>query len=101
MKRKHVPSGLPYLSHVSTVLRRTYWMSANFLSLNPSQTEFLIFGLPQQLSKLNKPTIQLHNNVIFLPVNSTHNLGAIFDKNLSFAHHTSAFLHHAFTIFVT
>jgi len=36
-------------------------MSSNFLSLNPSKTEFLIFGLPQQLSKLNNPTIHLPN----------------------------------------
>jgi len=35
------------------------WMSSNFLSLNPSKTEFLIFALPQQLSKLNNPTIHL------------------------------------------
>jgi len=34
-------------------------MSSNFLSLNPSKTEFLIFGLPQQLSKLNR-AIQWH-----------------------------------------
>jgi len=30
-------------------------ISSNFLSLNPSKTEFLVFGLPQQLSKLNNP----------------------------------------------
>jgi len=29
----------------------------------PSKTEFLIFGLPQHLSKLNNPTIRLPNNV--------------------------------------
>ena len=29
------------------------WMSANFLTLNPSETEFLIIGLPQQLSKFS------------------------------------------------
>jgi len=34
------------------------WMSSNFLSLNPSKTKFLIFGLPQ-LSKLNNPTIHV------------------------------------------
>jgi len=30
--------------------------SSNFLSLNPSKTEFLVFGLPQQLCKLNNTT---------------------------------------------
>jgi len=44
-------------------------MSSNFLSLNPSKTEFLIFGLPQQLSKLNNPAIHLPN-VIRSPVDS-------------------------------
>jgi len=65
-------------------------MSSNFLSLNPSKTEFLIFGLPQQLSKLNNPTIHLTNNVILLPVDSARNLGVIFDKNLLFAQHISS-----------
>jgi len=71
-------------------------MSSNFLSLNPFKTEFLIFGLPQQLSELNNPTIHLLNNVILSPVankfnsiqfNSARNLGVIFDRNLSFAQH--------------
>jgi len=62
----------------------------NFLSLNPSKTEFLIFGLPQQLSKLNNPTIHLPNNVILSPVDSARNLGVIFEKNLSFAQHISS-----------
>jgi len=64
-------------------------MSSNVLSLNPSKTEFLIFGLPQ-LSKLNNPTIHPPNNVILSPVDSGRNLGVIFEKNLSFAQHISA-----------
>jgi len=62
-------------------------MSSNFMSLNPSKTEFLIFGLPQQLSKLNNPTIQLPNNVILSPFDSARNLHVIFDKNLSYVQH--------------
>jgi len=65
-------------------------MSSYCLSLNPSKTEFLVFGLPQQLSKLNNPTIHLPNNVILSPVVSARNLGVIFDKNLSFAQHISS-----------
>jgi len=50
-------SALDY-SHNITHLENTLanvsnWMSANFLPLNPSKTEFLIFGLSQKLSKLN------------------------------------------------
>jgi len=65
-------------------------MSSNFLSLNPSKTEFLIFCLPQQLSKLNNPTIHLPNNVILSPVDYARNLGVIFDKNLAYAQHISS-----------
>ena len=65
-------------------------MSSNFLSLNPSNTEFLIIGLPQQLSKLSNPTIHLPNNVILTPVDSARNLGVIFDNNLTFFQHISA-----------
>jgi len=61
-------------------------MSSNFLSLNPYKTEFLVFGLPQQLSKLDNPTIHL----ILSSVVSARNPGVIFDKNLSFAQHTSS-----------
>jgi len=66
-------------------------MSSNFMSLNPSKTEFLIFGLTQQFSKLNNPTIHLPNNVIGLlsPVDSARILGVIFDTNSSFAQHIS------------
>ena len=49
------------------------WMSSNFLSLNPSKTEFLIIGLPQQLSKLRSPTIHLPNDVTLTPVDSARN----------------------------
>jgi len=58
----------------NTITNVSNWMSSNFLSLNPSQTEFLIFGLPQQLSKLNSPTIHLLNNVILSPADSARNL---------------------------
>ena len=65
-------------------------MSYNFLSLNPSKTEFLIIGLPQQLSKLRSPTIHLPNDVTLTPVDSARNLGVLFDNNLSFSQHISA-----------
>jgi len=42
---------ITHLEH--TVTNVSNWMSSNFLSFNPSKTEFLIFGLPQQLFQLN------------------------------------------------
>jgi hypothetical protein len=55
-------------------------------------TEFLLVGLPQQLSKLSNPLIHLPNNVILCPVHSASvpNLGVVFDSNLTFSHHISA-----------
>ena len=74
----------------NTISNVSNWMSSNFLSLNPSKTEFLIIGLPQQLSKLNSPVIHLPNNVTLSPVTSARNLGVIFDNNLTFSQHISA-----------
>ena len=65
-------------------------MSSNFLSLNPSKTEFLVIGLPKQLEKLDQPTIHSPNNVIFSPVDSARNLGVIFDSNLTLSDNISA-----------
>jgi len=74
----------------NTIINVSNWMSSNFLSLNPSKTEFLVFGLPQQLSKLNNSTIHLPKNVILSSVDSARNLDVIFNKNLSFAQHISS-----------
>jgi hypothetical protein len=74
----------------STISAVQNWMSSNFLSLNPSKTEFLLIGLPRQLAKLNQPSICLPGNVTLFPVSSAKNLGVIFDSKLSFSEHISA-----------
>jgi hypothetical protein len=61
------------ITHLQTAISKvSNWMpSSNFLSLNPSKTEFLVIGLPsQQLSKLSFPTIHLPNNITLSPVDS-------------------------------
>jgi hypothetical protein len=58
-------------------------------SHHPSKTEFLIIGLPAQLSKLHMPHLTLPGNSSIAPVESARNLGVIFDSNLSFANHIS------------
>jgi hypothetical protein len=50
-------------------------MSSNFLTLNPSKTEFFVIGPPKQLKKLDHPTLHLPNGVILSPVDSARNLG--------------------------
>jgi len=65
------------IAHLQTALQQvSSWMSANLLTLNSSKTEFLIIGLKQQLSKIDKSSL-----------NTTHsacNLGFIFDEHLTF-----------------
>ena len=34
------------------------WMTANLLSLNPSKTEFMLIGLPQQIFKISNPSFK-------------------------------------------
>ena len=61
----------------------------HFLSLNPTKTEFLLIGLPAQLSKIHNPTLTISSNTTIQPVSSARNLGIIFDSNLSFSDHIS------------
>ena len=65
------------------------WMASNFLSLNPSKTEFLLIGLPAQLAKIDNPILSMPSNVNIKPVSSARNLGLIFDSNLSLSDHIS------------
>ena len=39
----------------NTISNISSWMASNFLSLNPAKTEFLLIGLPAQLSKFTIP----------------------------------------------
>ena len=66
------------------------WMSTNFLSLNPSKTEFMLIGLPIQLAKITNPSLCVSQNVTLKPVSSARNLGFILDSNLSLSDHISS-----------
>jgi hypothetical protein len=67
------------ISHLeNTISLVQKWMLSNFLSLNPSKTEFPIIGLRQQLAKLNHPTISLPNSVTLCPVKSARNWASFF-----------------------
>ena len=60
-------------------------MNLNKLLLNPSKTEFLLIGTKQQRLKFSDLTnLSLSNDII--PVSSSaHNLGFIFDSDMSFS----------------
>ena len=60
------------------------WMTANLLSLNPSKTEFMLIGLPQQISKISNPSLSLSSNHPITPTDSARNLSFIFDLSVTF-----------------
>lgn len=74
----------------NTISQISSWMASNFLSLNPSKTEFLLIGLPTQLAKINNPSLSMPSNITLKPVPSARNLGVIFDANLSLSDHISS-----------
>ena len=55
--------------------------------MNPAETEFLLIGLPAQLTEIHNPTLTIPGNTTIQPVSSARNLGIIFDSNLSFSDH--------------
>ena len=74
----------------ATIALVSDWMSSNLLSLNQTKTEFLLIGLPAQLSKITDPTLLMPSNVTIPPAIFARNLGVIFDSTLSMSHHISS-----------
>ena len=74
----------------TTIALVSNWMSSNLLSLNQSKTEFLLIGLPVQLSKISDPSLLMPSHVTIPPANSARNLGVVFDSELSMSHHISS-----------
>ena len=64
-------------------------MSSNYLTLDPSRTEFLLIGLPQQTSKIVNPSLFLSPKPI-MPSLCAKNLGLIFDSTLCFSKQISS-----------
>ena len=77
------------LLHLSSVLDSVYqWLSSNRLFVNPSKTEYLLIGTPQQRSKIISSSIYFCGTPI-APSNNARNLGVIFDSHLNFIDHFS------------
>ena len=67
----------------NTITDISSWITANLLSLNPSKTEFMFIGLPQQISKISNSSLSLPSNH---PITSTDSaLSFIFDSSLTFS----------------
>ena len=86
-----VPKDFPFVINQlqSSVSTSSSWMTANLLILNPSKTEFMLIGLPQQLSKIHSPLLSLPPAKQILPCSSARNLGFVFDSSLSFSQQIS------------
>ena len=72
------------LGYLSTVLDSIHsWLSSNFLSVNPSKTQFLLIGTSQQRSKVASALLSFAGCSL-PPSDSASNLGVFFDSDLSF-----------------
>ena len=78
------------LDKLSATLDSIYsWFCTNRLSVNPSKTEFLLIGTPQQRSKVFDSTIHFRN-LNLTPTDTARNLGVTFDSNLNLRSHISS-----------
>src|SRR6267154_975695 len=78
------------LSAFSSALDSVYhWFSSNRLSINPSRTEFLLIGTPQQRLKFTSLFIAFRSSIL-TPTSHCRNLGVVFDSDLSFDKHISS-----------
>ena len=76
-------------SHLSDTLDTVHkWLSRNCLSLNPSKTEFLLIGTPQQRQKLTVTSFSFSGQALSCS-DSVRNLGVILDSDLSYEQHIS------------
>ena len=62
------------------------WMMENMLQLNTDKTQFIIFGIQVQLSKVNRNTFNASGDIVELQ-SCVKNLGVLFDKSLTFKGH--------------
>jgi len=76
----HLDSSIDYVHN--TLDRISNWMTANLLTLNSSNTEFLLIGLSKQLAKINKSSLTT--------THSARNIGFIFDKPFTFSNQISS-----------
>jgi hypothetical protein len=77
------------LQKLTSALDHTYtWLTTNRLSVNPTKTEFLIIGTPQQRSKVLSASVIFQGNEL-KPTSEARNLGITFDSNLTYTKHIS------------
>ena len=77
-------SGVSKIEECINMIQR--WASNNYLNLNPSEIEFIVFGTREQLSKIPSSEIEI-NNVKYQLKSVIRNLGVFLDSQLRFSHH--------------
>ena len=65
------------------------WMAKNFLKLNDSKTEFIIFGSDCNLQKVSVRAVSVGDSEV-LPSKTVRNIGAMLDSSLSMGSHVNA-----------
>ena len=75
-------------SFQTTMLNTKHWMDSMRLKLNPDKTEFVIFGSPAQMKKINCDKITLLSDDI-PRLNLVKCLGTLMDSNLNFKQHVT------------
>ena len=65
------------------------WLSSNYLSLNPSKTEYLLIGTGQQRAKVTLNAVTFAG-CLLNPSPSARNLGITFESDLSLTKHISS-----------
>ena len=58
------------------------WMTKNMRKLNKDKSWYLLYGTPQQLSKVNRPTFAANSDIIQLSL-CERNLGVFFYSSLA------------------
>ena len=82
------PDSATSLATLSSALDSVHaWLTLNRLSVNPSKTEFLIIGTPQQRSKLTATSLTFRCSLL---TPTERNLGFIFNKDLSAKRHIAS-----------
>ncbi len=65
------------------------WMSNNFLKLNDSKTQFIMFGSAQNIEQVEEWTVTVGNQTI-LPSTTVRNIGAMLDTRCTMKSHITS-----------
>ena len=59
------------------------WLGRNRLKMNPDKTQIIWLGSRQRLATINIAPLRLHDGTVITPSTSVHDLGVVFDSELS------------------